>query len=391
MADAESILRELLSKIAREHNFGDHELKIKPITSGGANYTSALFLVTVKSKDKEDVEIFAKVACVGEKLREIMSADRLYFLEAYFYKKLMKIYKALEARANVPDEDAFVIPKFYGCNTNLYEETIILENLTSLGYGTHSRFVSVDWKHAASSVETMAKLHALSFAYQNENPKEFDEVCKDIVFVENKQDDASKAFWENLVERALSVVQEKYKPKIVKLLEDAGEDGIWKFRRPLGTKTIVHGDFRPSNMLYKRQQDNTVHAIVVDYQTIHVGSPAADFVYFLLSGTDSAFRAEHYDRLVEHYYRELSAATQRLGVDVTDAYPREVFDSELKEMLPLLVILGIFLLPIVLVDAEQAPKVDGDGGIEAFAIPSNKLYAERFSGIVEDCVRWGAL
>ncbi|KAI5636505.1 ecdysteroid kinase domain-containing protein [Phthorimaea operculella] len=138
-------------------------------------------------------------------------------------------------------------------------------------------------------------------------------------------------------------------------------------------------------------KDNRIHAIVVDYQTIHVGSPAADFVYFLLCGTDSAFRAEHHERLVEHYYEDLCAAMQRLGVDATEAYPREVFDSELKEMLPLLVILGIFLLPIVLVDAEQAPKIDGEIGIEAFDLPSNDLFAERFSGIVEDCVRWGAI
>ncbi|KAI5636506.1 ecdysteroid kinase domain-containing protein [Phthorimaea operculella] len=255
MADAETLLRELLRKIARDHNFGDHELKIKPITSGGANYTSCLFLITVKNKDKKDVELFAKVACIGEKLREVMSAERLYYLEAYFYQKLLKIYKALEIKENVADEDSFVIPKFYGCNTNLYEETVVLENLVALGYGTYSRFVSVDWEHAASSMETLAKLHALSFAYQKENPSEFEQVCTDIVFVEKKNNDATKAFWEGLVARALSVVKEEYRPRIIKFLEDLGDDGIWKFRRPLGTKVIVHGDFRPSNMLYKRRQE----------------------------------------------------------------------------------------------------------------------------------------
>lgn len=60
-------------------------------------------------------------------------------------------------------------------------------------------------------------------------------------------------------------------------------------------------------------------------------------------------------------------------------------------MLPFAAFLGIILLPVVLVEAEHAPRVDGDSGVDNFLIAPNDLYLERFRGIIEDCVKLGAI
>lgn len=65
--------------------------------------------------------------------------------------------------------------------------------------------------------------------------------------------------------------------------------------------------------------------------------------------------------------------------------------SRLLQVLPYAVFLGIALLPVVLVEAENAPRVDGDSDVDNFLLAPNDLYVERFRGIVEDCIKLGAI
>lgn len=70
----------------------------------------------------------------------------------------------------------------------------------------------------------------------------------------------------------------------------------------------------------------------MDYQTVVTGSPVTDVLYLEFLGTDEKFRRENHERLLDHYFKELTAALDRVGLDVNEEYPRETFDSELKEV-----------------------------------------------------------
>lgn len=71
--------------------------------------------------------------------------------------------------------------------------------------------------------------------------------------------------------------------------------------------------------------------ILVDYQTVQGGCVLMDLLYFILTTSDEEFRRQHFERLVEDYYSQLSAAMIRLGLSAED-YSREDFDFELKEV-----------------------------------------------------------
>lgn len=77
-------------------------------------------------------------------------------------------------------------------------------------------------------------------------------------------------------------------------------------------------------------QDGCFELIVLDFQTLQVSCPALDLIYFIFSGTDKAFRKDHYQMLID-YYTQLAAAMNRLGLD-PEVYTREDFDFELKEV-----------------------------------------------------------
>ena len=78
---------------------------------------------------------------------------------------------------------------------------------------------------------------------------------------------------------------------------------------------------------------------ILDLQTLHPGSPVADLFYFIFSGSDEEFRAKYYEKLLDHYYTQLSSAMKRLNLDPEETYSRKDFDYEIREVTNVLFIL----------------------------------------------------
>lgn len=387
MAAAETILRKLIEKIIKQP-YNKDDVSFQALNSGGANYTSALYSVIIPSDNGNNLKLFAKVANINGKLREVMNVKTLFDTEQFLYKELAESYKKLQDKHNIAPEHRYSFPKFYGGNDDEGEETVILENLIDKGYSPYSRFKAIDWEHAACAVECLARFHALSFAFEKEEPENFTaalEIVK-LRYTYNRDDPVMKETWLKMMGSAIQVAKEEHKEKVSAfLLRELLPEEIMQSKMPLGTPVLCHGDYRVSNLLFRRQNDR-LETIVVDYQTLHSGSPAIDLLYLEFMGTNEEFRREHHERLKDHYFGELTLALDRLGVDVNEVYPRETFDSEYKVMLPVAFRSASFILPLVLVEVDRAPQMAGCK-VEDFVISPNELFAERFSGLISDCVR----
>jgi aminoglycoside phosphotransferase (APT) family kinase protein len=71
-------------------------------------------------------------------------------------------------------------------------------------------------------------------------------------------------------------------------------------------KTIVHGDFRPDNLLFGRTPE-APPLVVVDWQTVSLSLGVADLAYLLGNGFRPGERAVVERDLVEDYRRRLDA------------------------------------------------------------------------------------
>lgn len=255
MSPAEVTLRELLRTIAEKYYHHEYELKVKSINSGGANYTSALFLATLTAKEKDELHLFAKVAIVGDRMRQLMNATKMFAIEGFFYNELIKTYEDIQNKHGVIGDDRFEIPKFYGCNSNYGEETVVLENLVLRGYGGYDRFKSLDWDHASSAVEELAKFHALSFAYQTEQQEDFDRVMKYLWFYRPNSDHAVQdEYFPRLISRALKhIPNDNHRERVMKFMAAGGLEMYERFNRPFGHPVLIHGDYRPSNLFFKKK------------------------------------------------------------------------------------------------------------------------------------------
>ncbi|CAH2089102.1 unnamed protein product [Euphydryas editha] len=136
---------------------------------------------------------------------------------------------------------------------------------------------------------------------------------------------------------------------------------------------------------------DVVDVVSIDYQTVYAGTPVCDIIYFIVLSTDEKFRKQYFDELLTHYYTKLEEALKRLSVDPLEAYPKEKFYSDIKKVLPFAVVLGATVLPLITAEAENVPKVGNDSDVNDFILPPNELCAQRFRGIVSDCIKWGAI
>nr|XP_049701044.1 uncharacterized protein LOC126055542 [Helicoverpa armigera] len=387
MVHSEEPLRNLLNKIAKEHNYENPEIIINSTSSGGANNSSTLYTAIIKAKNKEDLNLFGKVAAVGEKFRNSTTID-IFDTEKFAYTTLFKIYEALEEEHGVPEEHRLPFVKFYGFDASAqYLETMVLENLITQGYEAFDRFKSYDWEYASAAITELAKFHALSYAFQKKDPEEY-----------KKTLDRPKIDWaaigiEGTMKRstatALRALRREHKRSLEKFMSRNINELFIDYYKPSRTTVITHGDFRGNNLVHRVRKDGKVDIKILDLQTLQAGSPVMDLLYFIFTGSDEQFRAKYFDRLVEHYYSQLSASMRRLHLNPHEIFSKEDFYAELKEKMPYALTLSVFILPMMTINPEDAPK---GLSLEDFRVENtNDFYTKRINGAIDDFVRWGVL
>ncbi|XP_072943015.1 uncharacterized protein [Epargyreus clarus] len=389
MADAELRVLEVLKSIATKLEYRNHKVDLKPISSEGANYTSQLFSITLSAPGKDDLKLFAKVASLGEKMRS-MSNLQVFETEIPFYSTVLAKYRELEESHKLPQEDRLVTSKFYGGTAEYMKEVIILEDLVAKGYQSFDRFECMDWEYASKCVSQLARLHALSVAFDKDDPERYSELIEKLEI--SMPIDPVKDFLSKSIETAIESTEKKYRAKVKKFLrESMSSPTLQKFFRPEKRVILKHGDFRPSNILHKLNRDGKVQPVLVDYQIMQRGTPVTDLLYFLISGSGEEFRANHLDEFFDHYYEEFGKALARFGIDVIEVLPRDVYDADVKELVPFGLTLGAFCLPIVTVDSSKAPKPEDVIDMDKMNVEVSDLFLARFNGLVRDYVRMGIL
>lgn len=245
MADTDDTIRDLISSVAEKLGYAQCEISLRPTSTDGANFASKLYEATISARDKPDVELFAKIGIIGEEARAVINME-IYSREFVFYNEILNVYKRLEDEYNVTERSRLRIAKYYGCNKEYLKESIVLENLSKKGFVCYDRFKSVDWSYACESVKQLAILHASSFAYAQERPREFGEIVRKLEFI------YPKGFLEKVIDNALAVVKEDYRERFSGfLVENLKDEKYEMFFKPGKIKALIHGDFRPSNLMHR--------------------------------------------------------------------------------------------------------------------------------------------
>ncbi|XP_063534755.1 uncharacterized protein LOC134744775 [Cydia strobilella] len=389
MAKGVEQLKIFLQNIAKRENYLLSKIDIKPISSGGANYTTDLYLATISEPLKPDINIFAKAANLKEDARKNNDMlSRVYETEALFYSELAVNFERLYNMCQVPVEDRLCIPKYYGHLLVPFEEILVLENLEAKGFKSFDRMKTFNWDYASTAVTQLAKFHALGLALRDENPHEFTRIVGNFKFDLYENQEMMNSFLKLAIENACEGLKSDHKQRLQKFFASTENIATLMTMMTNDEFFLVHGDYRPSNLMHRRR-NGKLEVVPLDYQTLRSGNPVADLMHFVFSGSDEEFRRLHYQRLMDHYFTQLTLAMQQLNVDVEKIYPRETFDADLIKLRPLGLFVGVMIAGMVTVAPEEAPKLDAD--MSKMQVKPNQLALERIIGVVKDYVRWGVL
>ncbi|XP_072942863.1 uncharacterized protein [Epargyreus clarus] len=160
-----------------------------------------------------------------------------------------------------------------------------------------------------------------------------------------------------------------------------------KYYKPERTVLLHHGDFRPSNILQKTDENGMLKLVLVDHQLVQRGNPVPDLIFFLISGSDEEFRPKHLHQYFDHYYEVFRKALERFGIDADEVYKKEHYDEDVKESLPFGLTVGAFSLPIITVDPSKAAKPEDGIDMESLNMEVSELFPIRFNELVRDYVR----
>ncbi|XP_026739272.1 uncharacterized protein LOC113502087 [Trichoplusia ni] len=253
-------LQKLLNNIATNNAFNNCTIDINELSSGGANYSSKLYTVDIidVNKLKEDLHLFVKVSVLGENIRKNYPPS-FFDTEMYCYTDLLEAFKELENECGLTVEDGIAFAKFYGGDPTRYQETVVLENLVAHGYHDFDRFHSFDWAYALSAVTELAKFHALSYAYREKRPAEFEKALDR--FKKSWKPGVNAEMENSAKDSALKCVKPEYRDVLETFLDKYMNNILCECYATAARPVLVHGDYRGSNLLHRYTEASTLSSL----------------------------------------------------------------------------------------------------------------------------------
>lgn len=400
-----TFISELLHKIAKKEGFIEYTWTVKTNTNRGDGFFSSMIrtVITGRTSDNSDAQLalLCKMPPAGEARRKEFFNNIIFPREIKVYDELLPaLVKFQKDRGVVEKSNGFYgFAKCYGtvCDIPNDKFVIVMDDLNAKNYKMVDKLKKLDFNHAKLVVQILGKLHALSFAVRDQDPKLFKEFTTiSNMFPKLFANEVSLKLYDNAFRMAIDTLNEdetELRNKM-KRVHEQHQELIEAVTAPFASESfgvVNHGDSWSNNHLYLYgEDDDTVPKDIhlIDWQFVQFGSPALDLTYFLFVSTEKELRDQHYDDLIELYYDTLVKSLNRLGSD-----PKKLFTfNDLQEQLNRFALFGIITAPILIQVQTVAPdnipnldKLSKDGvRLTQLVDSNNTIYTRRMSNAIRD-------
>ncbi|KAL7029771.1 hypothetical protein ACKWTF_006354 [Chironomus riparius] len=368
----EEAIREIIKNNLRK-SFDDYEIIYSPGSNKGDNYAGIVHRVQIKDKAEAEIKLsmILKVPPVNPTRRDEFMAKELFIREIEFYDNIFPMFKKFqeEKGIDIKKNGFYQVPYCYKTLTAEPFEALFFDDLKVKGFEMFDRFKEVTKEHVFLVMKSLAKMHAIFYSIKDQNPKLVESYfeLRDlfIMFCERKNS-AMDAWYESMKKQAFVVINEckdiQLKDKVNAFLEKSIYDLMCdccdrKKTEPYAT--LCHGDCWNNNMMFRNDQSGTPNAIrLLDFQIQRYSSPILDLMYYIFGCTVKSLRDKHYQEFLDVYYDELSSFMTRLGSDPKKLFPRDAFESHLKEFGHFGLTMALIILPFFINDVKDAPDMD---------------------------------
>ena len=265
----------------------------------GTGQTGVTYRLMIDSSEGAST-LVAKLASGDSQARSQVSAG--YRAEVGFYEDIASTVKVHTPRcwyAAIADDSLTF--------------TLLLDDLAPRVPGVQAEGCSI--AQAGRAVENLAALHA---------PRWNDESLFDLAYMRRPTQQLAD-FLGVIVASATEVFLDRFQSDlsagdVATLRAVAQAMTAWQMLRPTPF-SVIHGDYRPDNLMFQPAGEDNDDVMVVDWQTLAVGPPARDLAYFLGSSLTTPTRRAAERELIARYH----AALVKQGV--TDYAAERCFDD----------------------------------------------------------------
>jgi thiamine kinase-like enzyme len=236
----------------------------------------------------------------------------------------------------------------------------------------------LDEKHIMLMTESIAKLHATSYAVKIQEKETFDEFVANFKLIPFHTEDKKTMFhplYDIALERvyrhvistdqpkdfrdAYEKVYEKFISEPSKLLQTfVDDDPVFNI--------IIHGDYNRNNVMFKYNSadglENPTGVKMFDFQWTKLASPALDLSFYLYMNLDPALFESLWDKILKFYHETLiSSLAKILNCSEKDEILKQFnFDDFMKHFEDHAFygcVISAWFLPIMLCDMKILPGI----------------------------------
>ncbi|XP_042243292.1 uncharacterized protein LOC121880200 [Homarus americanus] len=273
------------------------------------------------------------------------------------------------------------VAKCFHCCFDEGKEILLMEDLRARSFRMFDRQRGMDAVHATLVLQELGRLHAASILLDKTLPShDFTKTwtCFTDEWMENE--DFNKMFKTmigNQIEGAAMIMKkvpnyERVVSWIEGIKETAIDIMIQSFRSEDGEGVLLHGDCWNNNVLFRYDEAGVpVEVMLVDLQAMRKASPAVDLNYFLYSSFNGPDRIQNKEVFLKAYYDSFTSVLKT--EDVSVPFTPEELQQKLQDHMIYGALVSMFLVPIVLSEAEDVPDFADMDDIEKFSSERKKV------------------
>nr|CAD7258966.1 unnamed protein product [Timema shepardi] len=404
-------LQELVSDIVtKNEGFTDVKYTFTKGSNAGDNFVGVIHRITAEGRShdnkKQVVSFIVKCMPDSQERRKQFGSNTFFDNEIVFYDQIIPTFEEFQRERVIPDKDRLnSLPKCFRTLINDDNHFLVLEDVSPLGFVMEDRIKGLSAEHCLMVGRELGKLHALSFAFRDQKPEEFERLSGKVVetiFKSNSQPGASEHTTSstNNVSAALLMKvpkDSKYVQRFKNFSDNCMEILIESAKGSLAEPyaVICHGDCWTNNMLFKRAENGvTPEAMIfLDFQLSRYSSPVTDLSYFLYCCTTGTVRRKVYNSFLKTYYDSLSHFLSALGSDPSKLFPYSAFKEQVQKFS--VCGLGMAIMAMQLFTNKTEETVDTDQVVNPLSLMAkispleNPVYVERITDVVFDMVDHG--
>lgn len=333
-------LKEVISKISE--NLG-LEIEEEQYEESKAVIMSNLYYVSVKLKNKEKSErlsLVIKRSVEEEKGRQILYMDSKLRNEILFY--------CTYARS---DEN---FARCYYASEQSFDSVIALENINDRGY-YHCPFTyDAPLEYVVATMREIGRFHGKAYVMKELQREKFFDIVKQLRetrFPTNVSKER-KDFLDIIVNRMVNYLRGQnydtvFCDKMAALFSNT-HDKMTKLLEPVEPlSTMCHGDFVLPNILFKKEDDEQLRAIPIDFAEWKYARPVTDLSTFLCVSCSTEMRKHKFFEFMRAYHDALKKYLSDAGIWNAEKYSYDVFLDDFRRGAFFGLVIASYFLPIL--------------------------------------------